>query len=754
MQGSKDSREPEGAQPGSTPQDAAAGLATMAHVPGATHWVDQSAVFSLWRGEVPAPDRLRIEGRDGRVHELRLEPVGTLRLGRVPRVDGEVNELVFPDVASRLAVVLRHDGVRWYLQRRPQCSVPVQVGARALEKGEEAALVHGTFVGVGAMRATFVDRRYMAPTVPAGAVDPGTGLLARTGLEQEVAAALLRGPVWLAILRVIEAAASHDAAGSPVEVHEARERIALAAAGAHRSEPSLPIAVEGATVVIVCGPSHDAAKVAERAARVATAAAGVTVLAGCWQVEGAAASTAREVELALLAARTLDASPQRISCAGDPSSLRAVDLRESVDATRLSTPADLAASARDPKRAAILFGIEEQSALSRAGASVVEALERELTALVVSRAGAAAAVAALAPGVVGATISRKGDPHAMSQALLAEWHARPPVMDGKVELPRSLSYEVVPGETLATRAAELSRECADPHGVLSALSAALPYPIAGRVRAATTAASSMERVKMLFDVLEGAWRFIATTLAAAYFAKRGPNGENPAGYEQMADFYKRVGTRDGYALGTWRELARLAARGFEDRTDPVGALARDVLEVRLAENQTFETLSNLLHAERNSFAHGHYTEARAAKDLPEFEQMTRAFLRALRPLGAWSLVTVEKTEPDLYGEAQTVEFIDHTGASQQGTRRRIGLNSPIRLANVTYLARWREGLLVPLEPLVRRISHRESFELFFMDHMPRAGSCMMSLAVGGTSIKVPCDVRRLPPVLRALASGT
>jgi len=157
-------------------------------------------------------------------------------------------------------------------------------------------------------------------------------------------------------------------------------------------------------------------------------------------------------------------------------------------------------------------------------------------------------------------------------------------------------------------------------------------------------------------------------------------------------------------------------------------MARDVIDVKLGHNQTFETLSNLMQVERNSFAHGHYNEARAAADLPEFEQMTRTLLRALRPLCAWTLVTVEKTEPDLYGELQMVEFIDHTGPFNTGTRRRIGLNSPVRLANVVYLARWREGLVLPLEPMVRRIAHEDKFDLYWMDHLPRAGACQMSSA--------------------------
>ncbi|MSP26764.1 MAG: serine/threonine protein kinase, partial [Myxococcales bacterium] len=88
---------------------------------GATVWLTDAPLFSLWRGEVASPDRLRIEARDGSVRDLRLEPVGVLRLGRVKQAGDEVNELVYPEVASRLAVVLTHDGVRWWLERRAEC---------------------------------------------------------------------------------------------------------------------------------------------------------------------------------------------------------------------------------------------------------------------------------------------------------------------------------------------------------------------------------------------------------------------------------------------------------------------------------------------------------------------------------------------------------------------------------------------------------------------------------------------------------
>jgi serine/threonine protein kinase len=747
----------------------------------ATLWLSQSPTFSIWRGEVAAPDRLRIEARDGSVQELRLTPVGVLRLGRTPRVGDEVNDLVYADVASRLAATLRHDGVRWWLKRRDECSVPVQVGARSLERGEEAPLVHGTFVSVGGMRATFVDRRFVTPAVPAGAVDPATGLLARAGLEQEIAAFLQRrrpghdggltpgkpgsaphAPGALVLVRPLAAgtsslASSWDPAlsatqpdlpaatvvtGAPPGAGEHPPHVAAALA-LHRASPSLAVgSAEGAIVVLVPG---DAAKVAEAAQRAAETAqqAGLAAFAcGYWLLAGDGPDAGREMELSLHAIDRL-AAPDA-SQSGERRR-DVVALRDMAQRARLATPAEIQSASGDVKRATLLFGIEEQSALGGVGPHVVSALEKELCAVVATHAGTGALVAPLATGVVVACVTRKVDPAALGAAVQCDWHARPPVLDGKAELPRTLSWEVLQGEAASVRAAELSRECGDPHGVLSALSGGLPYPIAGRVHAAIASSSAVERVKMLFDVLEGTWRFIATVLVSAAFARR----DGGAGAEAMSDLYRKLGTRDGYALGTWRELARTAARGFADGSDPIGTLARDVLGVRLGHNQTFETLSNLMQVERNAFAHGQYNEARAAGDLPEFEQMTRILLRALRPLCAWTLVTVEKTEPDLYGDLQTVEFVDHTGPFNTGTRRRIGLNSPVRLANVVYLARWREGLVLPLEPMMRRVPHGDRYELFWMDHLPRAGACQMSTAVGADQIKVTLDARRLPPLMRA-----
>jgi serine/threonine protein kinase len=718
-----------------------------AHTRGAaTVWLTDAPLFSIWRGEVEAPDRLRIEARDGSVRDLRLEPRGTLNLGRVQQVGGEVNDLVYPDVASRLAGRLHHDGMRWWLERRTECSVPVQVGTRSLARGERAPMVHGTFVTVGAMRATMVDRRYVSRSVPADAIDPATGLLARSGLEQEVATALQHPDAHaLVLLLMAPDAPGRGAASSPSPA-------ARAAMAVHRAWPSSVVARDGDTVALLVRGKPTLWT--ERGAQAADAAGGEggRVLAvGAWKLEGDAANAGSELELAFDA----------VDVAAGPAGAGAgtvVMLRSADAATRLVDASVLLDRARSPKQQVLLFGIEDQAALSRIGPRVVGALEQEMAAIIQTRVGPAATVSCLAPGVIGASVPRKIDAPQLGVDVQCEWHARAPVTDGKVELPRTLSWEEAMGGVVE-RARELSRECADAHGVLSALSGGLPYPIAGRVHSAIGAASAVERVKMLFDVLEGTWRFIAVVLAAAYFAKAKPEGEGAPSEKTLAawrSFFGRVGGRAGLPLGSWRELARLCTKGFEEmkdfggKRDPMGILSRQLLGVRLTPNQTFDTLSNLLHSERNNFAHGHYSEARAAADVKEFEQMTRTFLRALRPLAAWTLVTVQRTEPDLYGESQTVDFIDHTGPHTTGARRRIGFNSPVRLANVVYLARWRDGLVLPLEPWVRRLATGDRFELYWMDHLPRPGRCHMSTVVSGDDLASSVEERRLPPLLRKL----
>jgi hypothetical protein len=704
---------------------------------GGTLWLTQSPSLSLWRGEVGLADWLRIETREGGVLEIRLEPRGTLRLGRLKTGMPQPPHLQSELFVSSQAAILRHDGVRWWLRRRAECHerVPTVVGARALGSEEEAPLVHGTFLQVGRARGIFVDRRYAVPTVPAGAVDPHTGLLARTGFEQDLACFLgMERQGSLLVLAAPAAASQAPVGGHPPWV--------LATMGVHGRWPRLPLMHEAGTSVLLLPDDQGSAAEVLAACRAIAQVHGVPALvAGHWPLGPRFTDAAKELDLALHAAQTGLAAGLLTGV---------LPLRAAAAAGRVATADDLRAVALEKRRITVLFGLEETAELALVGPQVVPALEQELLGIVASRAPQRALVARLAPGVIGAALAPQDDLEAFPSEVQREWHSRPPIVDGKLEYPRSLCFEAHPGDP-QPRALDLSRECAAPQGVLQALSGGLPLPIAGRVALAVSASSAVERVKLLFDVLEGAWRLVAVVLAAAYFSGR-PD-EPLSGFDELVAFARGLSTRHAYPLGKWRELARLVARPLAEHDDTIGQMARELLRLRHEGNETLEALANQLHPMRNQFAHNVYPEARAQQDLPAFEQVTREFLRALRPLCVWTLVTVEKTEPDLYGDTQMVEYIDHTGPSASGTRRRVGLKSPMRLANVVYLARWREGLLIPLEPFLRRRPRGHAFDLFWSQHLPHPGTCRYSAVIDGDELSSEVEERRLPPRLRQLIAA-
>lgn len=705
---------------------------------GGTLWLTQTPSLSLWRGEVGLSDWLRLEGRDGGVIEMRLEPRGELRVGRLKTGMVEAPHLQSELFVSSQAALLRHDGVRWWLRRRRECHerVPTVVGARVLGPEEEAPLVHGTFVQVGRARGTFVDRRYAVPSVPAGAVDPLTGLLGRVGFEQEIAGALGLGR--RGSLLVLAAPAAQLAA--PASGQQAPWLLATLAL--HARWPRLPILHQDGVTALLVGDDAGPAEALAEQARVLAAGAGASGFAvGYWPLSGDS-DAAKELELAAYAV-------QAGLAAGSVTA--PLSLRSGLAAGRLSTGDDIRqALVHDRRRPVVLFALEETVALARVGAHVLPAIEQELCAAVSARVPSKALVARLAPGVVAACLPLHVEVESFASELQRDWQGRPPVVDGQIELPRLLCWESVIGEPFA-RALDLSRECADPQGALQALSAGLPYPIAGRVALAAAAGSAVERVKLLFDVLEGAWRLVASLLAAAYFSPRPGTTATPIPDDLIA-FARGSATRHAYPLGKWRELARLVARELAAHDNSLGQLARELLRVRQG-NETLEALANQLHPLRNQFAHNVYPEARAQRDLPSFEQATREFLRALRPLGAWTLVTVEKTDPDPYTDTQMVEYIDHTGPAEGGTRRRVGFKSPLRLAHVVYLTRWRDGLVVPLEPFLRRRPRGNAFDLFWAQHLPHAGANSFGAVVDGAETSIDIDERRLPPRLHDLIAA-
>lgn len=696
------------------------------HTLGAgTLWLTQTPPLALWKGEVGLLDWLRLESKDGAVHELQLPRGERLRLGRHRAGMTEPPQIAHDLFLSSQAAFLRHDGRRWFLQRRPEChaQVPVIVGTRSLAADEETPLVHGTYLQIGHLRGTLADRRFVMPAVPAGVVDPATGLLARAGFEQEIASALALGRPFTLVLAAVRPGLAAD--GTPLSVHVV-ERL-------HHARPRAAVMHDGGVAGLLLDGDHVVARAFLDEIAGALPASAV-IATGHWQAKGDERAAASELERALSALGRASAQP----------SARPVSLHDVAWSARAASRDEVdKALVESRKRTLLLLGLEDQASLTRMGPGVLPALEGELMALAITRATDHALVAKLAPGIIGIVLVGREEAQSLGAELVHDWHARPPLVDGRLELPRALSCELA-GPAGTARADELSRECADPHGALSALAGSLPYPIAGRVGMAVAASSALERIKLLFDVLEGSWRFVALVLAAAHLGQTSA-GDDP----DLSRFVQEQRTRTAYPLGKWRELARLAARGFPRAWEPMGGLAESLLG-RGNESASIEALANELHPLRNKFAHGVYSETRAQGDLAAFEATTKSFLRALRPLSGWTLITIERTEPDLYGDTQIVEYIDHTGPFSQGTRRRVVLITSVRLASITYFARLREGLFVPLEPFVRRVPSGDGHELVWSDHLPRVGNCAYSAVVSGPPLTLNIDARRLPPRLRDL----
>lgn len=683
----------------------------------ATAWLTQTPATSIWRGDVGTEDWLRVESV-GAIEELGLPRGVAHRLGRAKAGMPEPPTIAHDGFVSSQAARLTHDGVRWWLSRRAECHerVLTMVGAVSLANGESAPVVHGDVLLIGKLRLTLVDRRYVVPLVPAGTVDPRTGLLSRMGFEQELAglAAIGRRGVVVAI--------AFDRGGDP-------KRSALAALALHAAFPRLPVFAEPEVVAAL---SLDVAPVdALVAAATRVGAVHGARVVGTWNLSGDVTRVGHELELLLSAATTRPAGG-------------VVSLRESPILGRIVSRADLAREPDDGKRRTVMFALGELAHLTALGPSVVPTLLDELVAVAASLAKGKTKVANMGEGVVAARVSPQ-ELEAYAAEVQREWHSRPPLVDGRLELPRSLVTEVCHGELLAG-AAELSRAARGHTSLLASLAGGLPYPIAGRVALAATASSAIERIKLLFDVLEGAWRMVALVLTAAYLS--GPSSE-PVSADLRA-FLDANRTRHAYPLGLWRELARIVGRGLGDGDDALTELASALLRVDGARKDGLDALADQLHPLRNRFAHEVYPEARAKEDVADLERTTADLLRALRPLAAWTLITVERTEPDPFGEGQEVAYFDHTGPTAAGERRIVGLRSPVRLGNVVYLARVREGLMVPLEPYVRRLPGGHSYDLFWVPHLPEIGKETFDAVVRGEQQISDIDAKRISPRLRSL----
>jgi hypothetical protein len=91
------------------------------------------------------------------------------------------------------------------------------------------------------------------------------------------------------------------------------------------------------------------------------------------------------------------------------------------------------------------------------------------------------------------------------------------------------------------------------------------------------------------------------------------------------------------------------------------------------------------------------------REAPSIRPVLDALVTDLGALRGWALVAVDRSDvldPDR--DAETVSYIDYTGSFELGAPRRVTLLSGRRIGRFVYLARFAEGIVVPLEPFARR----------------------------------------------------
>ncbi|MCA9679001.1 MAG: hypothetical protein KC464_28480, partial [Myxococcales bacterium] len=100
---------------------------------------------------------------------------------------------------------------------------------------------------------------------------------------------------------------------------------------------------------------------------------------------------------------------------------------------------------------------------------------------------------------------------------------------------------------------------------------------------------------------------------------------------------------------------------------------------------------------------GQSTAASMSRGADKLERAVADLLGALRPLRGWTLVHVERVDRvDVFGDCETVHYVDYTGTYDRGTPRQVTLVKDLRMGPFVYLARLAEGIVVPLEPHLRQ----------------------------------------------------
>jgi hypothetical protein len=288
-------------------------------------------------------------------------------------------------------------------------------------------------------------------------------------------------------------------------------------------------------------------------------------------------------------------------------------------------------------------------------------------------------VACAAPGAVAAA----------ARDVAAGWRALGPVRGENIEIERGICVEIV----RAPESPDLARRAAELASGPTLRIEALPAPLALRIRAALGATSLLEAATALVELVREIFRLAAVAfmsmLARSASALPPPSrAGRDADWAWLDPWRSRAAQAAAALMSTPGRAGALVAAWFDPQAEPRGALAA---AARLA-----TVLLRGLERRPMDMALLH-------REAPAIRPALDALLADLGALRGWALVAVDRADfldPDR--DAETVSYIDYTGSFELGTPRQVTLLSGRRIGRFVYLARFAEGIVVPLDPFVRR----------------------------------------------------
>lgn len=650
----------------STSQSAVFGTATLARTSYLTTMIDAP----LWRGRVNRPDRLRFmlshgprhDRQSGREKDLILRPdKSEYLIGRADQADLRID--VSRGISRRAAVVsVREDRV--YLKRHPESRSSVRVGTTVLERNEERPLYHGQVVVIGSISGVFRDGRYVPPLVPSSTIDTLTGLLARDGLIWEMALAdRIKKHRMLALFTAV------DPDGQP-------ELVACAIALAlHRIARTWPVArVQDHVGALV--DDHD--QLTEILPALKSACQQPSILVGYYRFP----TTMRHAGAPLEEAT---AALTRVAMTVDPADV--TDLADHVIPIRtvdefLGQVAPLVASGGD----IVLMALQDRDRLVQMGEHIPAAVEHELMQIASRILGNNAVFARPVSGVVAWASATASDD--MARDIAAEWHSRGPIRGEIIEVERAITISTVRStekDALLRRADDLAHASS-----LEAGLDGLPYPIAVHIRRfLAEGVTPIHRAQYLTDIVLATWKFLAVILASLALGSR-----------SRTSMAQQALCCTGDGITGWVEVASAFAAQLGNKPGRVGDLCRALFEL---DHQPREVLAAAarLATDGALLSTG---QSLSGREIDDLEDAVSQMLAALRPLRGWTLVGVENAKAvDLAGDSQQVHYFDYTGAHDQGIPRKLILTMDRRFGRRVYWTRFTEGIVVPLEPFIRRL---------------------------------------------------